>query len=448
MTGISRDEIEAFWKEIEDGGQRSEIRGQKSEIRDQRTEDRGLTTEGGRQRPEIRDQRSEERGQRTEKPALFGRDKLLAFALGKPSEAFGNLYKEFDEDRFIARLPSPPYLFMDRITHIEPEQWVLKQGGWIEAEYDVTSDAWYFSSNRTPLMPFCVLLEIALQPCGWLAAYMGSALKSKKDLRFRNLGGNATLFHEVLPEAKTLTMRTRLTQVSEAADMIIEQFDIQVLQADQMIYKGDLTFGFFSKESLTQQVGIHDAKQNIYNPSSDELKIAKSFQLKDTPPFSPDTADPQYMDSTPSLAMPAKALRMIDIIDIYIPDGGPFGLGFIRGTKKVDPSEWFFKAHFYQDPVCPGSLGIESFLQLIKFIAFNRWGHLADSYRFGLIIGKPHSWTYRGQITPENTKIEVEAVVTTLHDMPVPYIMANGYLKVDGLYIYKMENFGIKLVPM
>ena len=413
MTGITRDEIEAFWKEIEDGGRMTE-----------------------------------DRGQRTEEPALFGRDKLLAFALGKPSEAFGDLYKEFDEDRFIARLPSPPYLFIDRITHIEPEQWILKQDGWIEAEYDVTSDAWYFISNRTPLMPFCVLLEIALQPCGWLAAYMGSALKSKKDLRFRNLGGNATLFHEVLPEAKTLTMRTRLTQVSEAADMIIEQFDIQVLQTNKMIYKGDLTFGFFSKESLTQQVGIHDAKQNIYNPTSDELKIAKSFQLKDTPPFSPDTADPQYMDSTPSLAMPAKALRMIDIIDIYIPDGGPFGLGFIRGTKKVDPSEWFFKAHFYQDPVCPGSLGIESFLQLIKFIAFNRWGHLADSYRFGHITGKPHSWTYRGQITPENKKIEIEAVVTSLHDMPVPYIMANGYLKVDGLYIYKMENFGIKLVPM
>ena len=31
-------------------------------------------------------------------------------------------------------------------------------------------------------MPFCILLEIALQPCGWLAAYMGSALKSDQDL--------------------------------------------------------------------------------------------------------------------------------------------------------------------------------------------------------------------------------------------------------------------------
>ena len=27
-------------------------------------------------------------------------------------------------------------------------------------------------------MPFAVLLEVALQPCGWLAAYMGSALTS------------------------------------------------------------------------------------------------------------------------------------------------------------------------------------------------------------------------------------------------------------------------------
>ncbi len=497
MTGITRDEIETFWKKrvdrrlkteirdqrsevrdqrseirgrtTDDGGQKTEIKGQrtevrdqKSEVRDQRTEIRGQRTEVRDQKSEVRDQRteirgqrsevrgrrSEDRGQRTKAPAIFDRDKLLAFALGKPSEAFGDLYKEFDKDRFIARLPGPPYLFIDKITRIEPEQWVLKPDGWIEAEYDVTSEAWYFFANRTSCMPFCVLLEIALQPCGWLAAYMGSALKSKKDLRFRNLGGNAILFREILQEAKTLTMRARLTQASEAAEMIIEQFDMQILQTGQMVYEGNLTFGFFSKESLAQQVGIHDAKQDAYSPSSQELQKAKSFQLKDTPPFSPDAADRQYMDSTSSLSMPAKAIRMIDIIDIYMPDGGPFGLGFIRGTKKVDPGEWFFKAHFYQDPVCPGSLGIESFLQLIKFMALNRWGHMADSHRFAFFLEKSHSWIYRGQITPKNKKIEVEAIVTDLHDMPIPYIVANGYLKVDGLYIYKMENFGIKLVPV
>ena len=138
----------------------------------------------------------------------------------------------FDEERVIARLPGPPYSFLDRIVAVEPEAWVLKPGGWIEAEYDMSPDAWYFKADRSSSMPFCVLLEIALQPCGWLAAYLGSALRSENDLKFRNLGGNAVLHRMIFPEEKTLTIRARMTKVSEAADMIIEHFDFKVLQDD------------------------------------------------------------------------------------------------------------------------------------------------------------------------------------------------------------------------
>jgi 3-hydroxymyristoyl/3-hydroxydecanoyl-(acyl carrier protein) dehydratase len=139
---------------------------------------------------------------------------------------------------------------------------------------------------------------------------------------------------------------------------------------------------------------------------------------------------------------------MIDRIDACILDGGPKGLGFIRGSKTVDPREWFFDAHFYQDPVLPGSLGIESFIQLLKYLARQRWPQLSDSHRFGLLQGKLHNWTYRGQILPQNRLITVEAVVTGVSELPVPTITAAGYLQVDGLYIYKMENFGIELVKL
>ena len=117
----------------------------------------------------------------------------------------------------------------------------------------------------------------------------------------------------------------------------------------------------------------------------------------------------------------------------------------MRGVKAVDPAEWFFKAHFYRDPVCPGSLGIESFIQLLKFVALQRWPQFKNSHRFGLLTGVKHTWIYRGQIIPENKLVTVEAVITKIQDEPVPTIQADGYLKVDGLPIYKMENFGIKL---
>ena len=79
------------------------------------------------------------------------------------------------------------------------------------------------------------------------------------------------------------------------------------------------------------------------------------------------------------LPFPEKRMRMVDHIDLFIPKGGPNRLGFIRGSKKVDPNEWFFKAHFYQDPVTPGSLGVEAFIQLLKFVATRRWGALSET---------------------------------------------------------------------
>ena len=64
---------------------------------------------------------------------------------------------------------------------------------------------------------------------------------------------------------------------------------------------------------------------------------------------------------------------MIDTIDAMLPEGGPRALGFIKGSSRVDPAAWFFRAHFHQDPVWPGSLGLESFLQLLKVFATRQW---------------------------------------------------------------------------
>ena len=407
MSGITREEIEDYW-------------------------DRKTKKTGRRDSP-------------MKHPAVFERSHILEIAVGSPSKAFGERYKPFDRDRFIARLPGPPFMFIDRITQVEPEPWVVKPNGWIEAEYDVPPAAWYFRAEGTAAAPFSIILEIALQPCGWLAAYMGSALKSKKDLRFRNLGGRATLYRELSPDLKTVSVKVRLTKAAEAGDMIIEHFDFEVWHRDQQIYAGNTEFGFFTVETLAVQQGIRDADQHTYTPTRAEIQRSQNHEFSDRSPLSPQ--DPGCEPPT-GLALPARAIRMIDRIEVYIPDGGPLGLGFIRGTKRVDPREWFFDAHFYQDPVLPGSLGIESFIQMLKYIARQRWPHLADSHRFGLLMETPHTWVYRGQILPKNRLVTVEAVVTEVKEHPFPTITAEGYLQVDGLYIYKMENFGINLLKI
>lgn len=356
------------------------------------------------------------------KPAIYTNDQILAFAVGKPSEAFGEPYRIFDEERFIARLPGPPYKFLDRITETKAEAWKLVAGGTVEGQYDVPRDEWYFDANRQAAMPYAVFLEIPLQVCGWFSSYMGSALTSEADLKYRNLGGTATLHRALTRDTGTLTSVVRSTNISVSGGLNIQHFRMEVYDGAGCVFEGDTYFGFFTKEALAQQVGIRNAKR--YAPSAEESARAVSCEYPTCAPF------------------PDETFRMVDRIEAYVVDGGPRGLGFVRGSKRVDPAEWFFDAHFYQDPVMPGSLGLEAFIQLLKYGAFERWG-LSEGAEFeALRSGCRHEWVYRGQVIPSNQVVTVEAVVTEVDD-EARVMTADGVLLVDDLPIYEMKGFEV-----
>ena len=356
---------------------------------------------------------------------LFDRESILEFATGKPSVAFGNRYKVFDTERVIARLPSPPYQFLDRIIRIENcRQWELSAGGVIEAEYEVPPDAWYFSENRQRLMPFSVLLEIALQPCGWLAAYLGSALNSDIDMSFRNLGGSGRQLLNVSSDIGVLTTRVHISNVAQSGGMITQYYDMHINCGQGTVYRGNTYFGFFSKKSLANQVGIRNVTAWKMDPSTQEC--CRVFNYPDYAPY------------------PSSMMRMIEKITLFDPVGGTQGLGFIRGITPVNADAWFFKAHFYQDPVWPGSLGIESLLQLLKVFAVKRWGSQDDpeNWQFDVISENEHQWLYRGQIVPTDKQVTVEADISHVDDK-AKRVCANGLLMVDSRIIYQMGNFSL-----
>jgi 3-hydroxymyristoyl/3-hydroxydecanoyl-(acyl carrier protein) dehydratase len=269
-------------------------------------------------------------------------------------------------------------------------------------------------------MPFAVLLEIALQPCGWLAAYVGSALTSEQDLSFRNLGGQATQYLPIGPGTGRLTTKVELTNVSSSGGMIIQHYRLAVHDArNRSVYEGTTYFGFFSKQALADQVGLRDLQPNE-TPRPDPLLVL------------------QDIDSWPDAR-----LRMIDRITRWDPTGGQAGLGLIEGTKAVDPTEWFFKAHFYQDPVVPGSLGLESMLQLLSAIAELRWGPMPTTNWQSIALGAAHQWTYRGQVIPSNREVTVRVEVTKMDDVH-RLLHANSVLFVDGRPIYRMTNLSLQ----
>jgi len=110
------------------------------------------------------------------------------------------------------------------------------------------------------------------------------------------------------------------------------------------------------------------------------------------------------------------------------------------------PDEWFFDAHFFQDPVCPGSLGIESFPQLLRFALLDGRPEPPTGARIEPLCGRPHRWSYRGQVVPGDGEVTVEAVVREREEGASPSIRGDGLLAVDGRWIYRMEDFGVRLV--
>jgi len=376
-------------------------------------------------------------------PALFTGQQILEYAIGKPSLCFGEQFKVFDSERFLARLPNPPFLFVDRITMVDAEFMKIKTGGTVQGQFDIRPDHWFFRANRQSSIPFSVMLEFPLQVCGWYSCYMGSAMTNSKDLHYRNLDGSATLYEDVNINSGTLTATVKSTKAANSAGMLIQSFDLLVTQGGRKIYEGSTTFGFFSKEALADQVGLRGTVP--YEPAADEAARHVDFRLERTAPFTPDDRTAAPMNG---LALPGSCYLMLDRIELFVPDGGPAGLGFIRGTKTVNPDEWFFKAHFYQDPVIPGSLGLESFIQLMKVAAIHRWGKkLAGRpcHFEPMACGQRHSWSYRGQVIPRDRLVTVDACISRIDDSD-HLIVAEGFLKVDGRIIYSMKDFALRVV--
>jgi acyl transferase domain-containing protein/3-hydroxymyristoyl/3-hydroxydecanoyl-(acyl carrier protein) dehydratase/1-acyl-sn-glycerol-3-phosphate acyltransferase len=368
----------------------------------------------------------------------FDRASLLACAWGKPSKAFGPIYDRFDGPTRVARLPGPPYLFMSRVTEIDAPIGVMKPGATMTVEYDVPADAWYFGENGGRTMPFAVLLEAALQPCGWLSSYVGSALSVDEELGFRNLDGTGRLLGEVFPDSGTLTTRVKLNTVSATGTMIIESFEVTCSVGERPVYEMKTVFGFFPPAALASQAGLPvlDAHRELLERSSDFFVDLTARPAAFFDPRRPRLAGPM--------------LLMLDRVDGLWPTAGKAGLGQMRAVKDVDAGEWFFKAHFFQDPVQPGSLGIEAMIQALQLFMLQAGmddGIVAPRFE-AIGMETELTWKYRGQVLPHHRTVHTTIEITAAgRDERGAWATCEASLWVDGQRIYEATNLGMRMVP-
>ncbi len=366
---------------------------------------------------------------------------MLACAIAKPSLAVGPLYEKFDTHRRVARLPGPPYHFMSRVTEVVGELGVVKPGAQVVAEYDVPGDAWYFAENKASngmqTMPNAVLMEIALQPCGWLGAFVGCPLDFDVDLFFRNLDGTGTQHREITPSTGTLQVRATLKSIASAGGTIIVSFDGEIHADGGLVYTFDTVFGYFRREALQQQLGL---------PVTEEQRSLLGLPCEATV-VDLHSRPEEFFGPGARLADPM--LLMIDRVTGRWPTAGGAGLGRWRAVKDIDPAEWYFTAHFYRDPVQPGSLGIEMLLQLLQFamldLGFGK--EMGPSARFEPVaLQHAITWRYRGQIVPTNTQITAQLEITRIaREADGVLAVADASLWCDGIRIYSATDLGMRL---
>ncbi len=393
----------------------------------------------------------------------FDAHALAASALGRPSAAFGPMYARFDDTTRVPRLPSPPYFFITRIARIDGPIGVMQAGARVVAEYDVPDDAWYFRDNGGT-MPFAVLLEAALQPCGWLASYVGSALTIDGELGFRNLDGEGVVLAELTPGCGTLVTEVTLTRVSASGGMIIQGFDVRCHLGGRDVYRLSTVFGFFPPEALAAQAGLPEdaAMRGVLEGGARGM----GYGAREEPVTCSERSDPTCPDTQTAREtagsshapcpvpraplLPHTKLRLIDPHPRIDRAAGAAGLGQVCGGRQVDPGEWYFKAHFFQDPVQPGSLGLEALLQTLAcyLLDWNAHGDIAQPRFQSIAIGLTHRWKYRGQVLPHHRQVHTTLEITDRgRDEQGVYALARGSLWVDGHRIYEAQGLGVRIVP-
>jgi len=378
--------------------------------------------------------------------ALMNEADITTFALDKLSKCFGDDFKIYD-DKTVSRQPNTDLQVISRILSIDGTRMDFSKPIPTVAEYDVPEDAWYYTQNAHPTMPYSILMEVALQPCGLSGAYMGSTLEfPDKELYFRNLDGNGQTFD--LPigtdfRNKIIKNDTVLTSSVSLGGTVLQNYTFELSIDGHVFYKGKSSFGFFPADMLREQVGLDGGK--MIDPWFKREALDEKFYRRinlDSPYgkmklFTAPADKPHYRLSDGQL-------KLLDSL-IVAKDQGEFGLGYVHAERAIKVYDWFFTCHFYQDPVMPGSLGVEAMMQALQTFTIQQGiGADLENPRFIQLPNHETKWKYRGQILQHVDQLELELhikeVTTTEWGIKV---VADGSLWNDEVRIYEVTDLGI-----
>lgn len=148
-----------------------------------------------------------------------------------------------------AKLPLPPMLMLDRISHISEDGGEHGKGH-IVAELDVNPDLWFFECHfrGDPVMPGCLGLDAMWQLVGFWLGWTGSPGRG------RALGvGEVKFKGQVTNDIKKVRYEIHLKRVIRRS-LVLGIADGHMYADDELIYIAkDLRVGLFVPEDVEEE---------------------------------------------------------------------------------------------------------------------------------------------------------------------------------------------------
>ncbi|MFQ6197200.1 3-hydroxyacyl-ACP dehydratase [Streptomyces sp. NPDC000405] len=323
------------------------------------------------------------------------------------------------------RLPRGDFRMLDRVVDGHGEWDAYRPGSWGLAEYDVPADPWYVRESGGT-MPQLALMETALQAAGLFSGMLGVAgAYPDGHLSCRNLDGRARLLRHVDTPGTTVEQHVTLRSHSPLPGGVMHRYDFRLRAGGEPFYEGEAVHGFFTPELLAEQQGLDGG---TYRPP----------WLERHPPA---PADVRRLDPRRDLRPGRGRLALLEDVTL-VPGGGDHGAGYVLCDKPVRRDDWFFHHHFFQDPVMPGSAGVQMLYQAVHAYALHTGllDHLVRP-RAHIAVGEELHWSYRGQILREHRRVRGEAHIREVRreDRRV-LLFADGSVWRDDLRIYQVDN--------
>jgi 3-hydroxymyristoyl/3-hydroxydecanoyl-(acyl carrier protein) dehydratase len=361
---------------------------------------------------------------------------ITAFALGSHADCFGPEYRVFERMR-APRTPNGPLQLISRVVEIQGRRHEFRPGTSLVSEYDVPEYPWFCIENNYPTTPYSILMELGLQPCGFLSAWLGSMLIfPDQELFFRNLDGSGHLRRSVDLRGKTVTNRVTLVSSTSIQGVVIQKFTYALECDGEIVYDGDAVFGYFTAAALTNQAGLDNGRSTA---AWHEQEQATRTLTRLRPEA--------FLRAAPGRVHARLAGGRLGFLDeVWVGPGGRYGAGYVFARRRINPEDWFYRSHFYEDPVMPGSLGIEAILEAMQAAALHSGlpNELANPHVVPLAPNRT-VWKYRGQIVQATREMCLE-----VHLRPVQradgriVLLGDASLWKQDLRIYEVQGLGLE----